>query len=538
MSIISRISNLRLSVKIFIPPLAVALLVAGLMALFVPYIHGTSLQLKTRNLVESASSLIEHFATLAQNGQMSVPAAQEAAKDAIKALRYDGKEYFWINDTTPVMIMHPLNKELDGKDISSTADPDGVFVFKEMVKVAQAQGGGFVTYKWAKPGVTGTHAKLSYVKLVPQWGWIVGTGIYIDDVQGETNRLVYIIVAGVALALGIGMLIAWLTSRSVTKLVRLAMDALDRAARGDFTLTLERGLLERHDEMGHMLRDVDKMAASLSVVVQETTAAAATVATSADEISQGNQDLSERTQQQASAIEEIASAVEQLTASMKQNAGNSARANDLAKSTSGMASQGGAAVERTEVAMKAVQESSKKISDIINVVNEIAFQTNLLALNAAVEAARAGDAGRGFAVVAGEVRNLAGRSASAAKEIQALITDSVAKVEQGSQLVADSGRLLTEIIVNVQQVAETVGEITASIQEQASGIGEINKAIGQMDEGVQQNAALVEQAASASENMAAAAEEVRSQMSQFRVRSVEDGQRPRELPGPALDQQT
>ncbi|MFZ5585846.1 MAG: HAMP domain-containing methyl-accepting chemotaxis protein [Thermodesulfobacteriota bacterium] len=340
-----------------------------------------------------------------------------------------------------------------------------------------------------------------------------------EAVQG-LQLSVWVMVVGLLVALVLGVVVAWLITRSITAPIRVTVDAVGQAAKGDFSFGLDKRLLTRGDELGEMLRDVDKMAENLSVVVTESTAAAETVATSAGEISQGNQDLSERTQQQASAIEETASSIEEMTSSVKQNAGNSQQANDLARRTSAMAVQGGQVVERTVGAMAAVTESSRKISDIINVVNEIAFQTNLLALNAAVEAARAGEAGRGFAVVAGEVRNLAGRSAAAAKEIQALITDSVAKVEQGNELVAESGALLREIITSVQGVADTVAEITAASQEQASGIEEINRAVTQMDEAVQQNAALVEEAASASENMAAAAEQLRAQMRQFKVRQM------------------
>jgi methyl-accepting chemotaxis protein len=241
------------------------------------------------------------------------------------------------------------------------------------------------------------------------------------------------------------------------------------------------------------------------------------VAESAEEINQGNQSLSDRTQQQASAIEETASALEEMTGSVKQNAGHAEDAHQKTRQTTKIAQEGGAVVERTVTAMSAVSESSKKIGDIIAVVNEIAFQTNLLALNAAVEAARAGEAGRGFAVVAGEVRNLAGRSANAAKEIQALITDSVAKVGQCNELVGESGRLLNSIIQNVLEVAGTVGEITEASREQAVGIEEVNKAVSQMDEAVQRNAALVEEAASSSENMAAAAGELSRQTSKFQL---------------------
>jgi methyl-accepting chemotaxis protein len=340
----------------------------------------------------------------------------------------------------------------------------------------------------------------------------------------------YVMIGGLIVALIIGVTLAVVTTRSVTRPVLATGAALKKVASGELMTRMEEGHLNRGDELGDLARDLQKMADDLSNTVREVMLAADTVAASASEISQGNQDLSQRTQQQASAIEETASAIEEMTSSVKQNAENSRQANDLAKKTAGMASEGGDSVKRTMEAMEAVTESSKKISDIINVVNEIAFQTNLLALNAAVEAARAGEAGRGFAVVAGEVRNLAGRSAQAAKEIQGLITDSVNKVEQSNDLVNESGRLLNDIISNVKAVADTVGEITASSQEQAQGIDEVNKAVSQMDEGVQQNAALVEEAASSSEQMASAAEELRAQMGQFKVDG--GGRRPAALPEP------
>jgi methyl-accepting chemotaxis protein len=325
-------------------------------------------------------------------------------------------------------------------------------------------------------------------------------------------------VAGLVLAAG--FVVAWLVGRSISRPIGEAAGAIRRAAAGDFTQEMDPSYLRRGDEVGSMLRDVEHMNQSLSQTVQEVTQAAFTVAGSAGQLSQGTQDLSDRTQQQASAIEQTASAVEQMTSSVKNNADNAQQANQQAHHTAETAEEGGKVVERTVQAMGEVTESSRKIADIINVVNEIAFQTNLLALNAAVEAARAGEAGRGFAVVAGEVRSLAGRSASAAKEIQGLINDSVGKVEQSGELVNQSGRLLKEIIASVHSVADTVGEISAASAEQAQGIDEINKAVAQMDQGVQQNAALVEEASSSSEEMADAARELRAKMQKFQVRQV------------------
>ena len=335
--------------------------------------------------------------------------------------------------------------------------------------------------------------------------------------NASLSTATYVVVGGLVVALILGIILAIVITKSVTSPVAATVAALASAAKGDFSNQMAPEYLQRGDELGQMLRDVQAMNENLSTTMLDVAQATETVANSANEISHGNQDLSERTQQQAAALQETASAMEQITSSVKQNADNSAQANTLAKKTAEMAQAGGASVERTVDAMAAVTESSKKISDIINVVNEIAFQTNLLALNAAVEAARAGEVGRGFAVVAGEVRNLAGRSASAAKEIQELITDSVNKVENGNEMVAESGRLLSSIIENVQSVADTIQEISAASSEQASGIDEVNRAVAQMDQGVQQNAALVEESASASEEMASTAEQMRSIVNMFKL---------------------
>ena len=265
---------------------------------------------------------------------------------------------------------------------------------------------------------------------------------------------------------------------------------------------------------------INQLTDNMATVVAQVKAAASEVSRGADEISQGNSNLSQRTEEQASSLEETASSMEEMTSTVKQNADNAGQANQLAVAARDQAEKGGAVVAKAVKAMSEINEASKKIADIIGVIDEIAFQTNLLALNAAVEAARAGEQGRGFAVVASEVRNLAGRSATAAKEIKALIQDSVKKVDEGSSLVTQSGSTLDQIVAAVKKVTDIVAEIAAASHEQSAGIDQVNKAVMQLDELTQQNAALVEQASAASQAMAEQARGLNENMSRYTVAAI------------------
>ncbi|GAP74410.1 methyl-accepting chemotaxis protein I [Pseudoalteromonas sp. SW0106-04] len=310
-------------------------------------------------------------------------------------------------------------------------------------------------------------------------------------------------------------------SKGLNQLVEVVDEAvdetatmLDSLAHGDLTKRIDsdfQGAFEK------LKRDANSTADKLTEMIEKITSSANLVATGAEEISQGNTDLSQRTEEQASSLEETASSMEEMTSTVKQNADNAKVASELAEKTCDKAKQGGDVVNRAVSGMAEINEASKKIADIIGVIDEIAFQTNLLALNAAVEAARAGEQGRGFAVVAGEVRNLAQRSAGAAKEIKELIRDSVGKVEDGTVLVNESGATLQDIVESVQKVTQMISDISEASIEQSSGIEQVNKAVAQMDEMTQQNAALVEQASAASESMAEQANSMRQLLSFFSI---------------------
>ena len=287
------------------------------------------------------------------------------------------------------------------------------------------------------------------------------------------------------------------------------------AANGDLTKRIP-----TQGKSGNLLtlsQAVNSMAEAMTNIVVQIRQAVETVRSGTDEISKGNTDLSQRTEQQASSLEETASSMEEMTSTVKQNADNAAQANQLAAAARAQAEKGGEVVSDAVAAMAGINEASNKIADIIGVIDEIAFQTNLLALNAAVEAARAGEQGRGFAVVAAEVRTLASRSAAAAKEIKALIEDSVSRVEQGSKLVSQSGQSLSDIVIAVKKATDIVAEIAAACQEQASGIDQVNKAVTSLDQVTQQNAALVEEAASAAESLSEEAQMLDRMMANYQV---------------------
>jgi methyl-accepting chemotaxis protein len=325
----------------------------------------------------------------------------------------------------------------------------------------------------------------------------------------------------IAAVVALGSYAAWALARMILTPLVQARAAASAIAEGDLAYAIP---THGRDEVGMLLDDMQRMQQSLHRIVSDVRSGVDSVGTASREIAQGNHDLSSRTEQQASNLQQTAASMEQMTSAVKQNADAAKQANQLAASASAVAEKGGAVVGQVVATMDDITASSRKIAEIISVIDGIAFQTNILALNAAVEAARAGEQGRGFAVVAGEVRNLAQRSAQAAREIKSLIGESVAKVENGSKLVNDAGQTMSDIVTQVKRVTDLIGEITSSTLEQSSGITQVNQAVTQLDQMTQQNAALVEQSAAAAQSLKEQADRLAQAVAIFKLSRRETAQ--------------
>jgi methyl-accepting chemotaxis protein len=360
-----------------------------------------------------------------------------------------------------------------------------------------------------------------------QDGRLTESGRQANDTYGSTVEWL-LGLAALALVLGTGVAV-WIT-RSITGPLRKAVDVARTVATGDLGTHID---VRSTDETGQLLQALRDMSDALVRIVGEVRSGTETIASASHQIAAGNADLSARTEAQASSLEQTASSMEELTSTVKQNADNARQANQFAVSASDIAAKGGTVMAEVVETMGAINDSARKIVDIIAVIDGIAFQTNILALNAAVEAARAGEQGRGFAVVASEVRSLAQRSAAAAKEIKLLIDDSVQKADAGSKLVDQAGTTMRDVVDSIRRVADIMGEISAASQEQTAGIGQVQLAVSQMDQTTQQNAALVEEAAAASESLREQAARLTQTVAVFRLGGARDRTAPAAVAQPA-----
>ena len=459
-----------------------------------------------------------HFDRIGTGGLTDAEARRQAAAE-IGKIRYSGNEYIWINDMTPKMVMHPIKPELNDKDLSGNKDPNGLKLFVAFVDTVKAQGAGFVDYLWPKPGSTDPEPKRSYVSGFKPWGWVIGSGVYTDDVAAIARRdglmaLGLVIVVGIA-AMGA---VEWF-ARGLKRRLGQMREVVQAVANGDLRAQGDEGATGAHgqDEIGEVLTQVSAMQRRLSELVRAIRDATDSIQHASREVAMGSQDLSHRSEQAASSLQQTAASMQELTQQVSHSAQAAQQTNQLALGAADRARQGADVMGEVVQTMDGIAGASRKIADIISVIDGVAFQTNILALNAAVEAARAGEQGRGFAVVASEVRALAQRSAGAAKEIKTLINDSVSRVDAGSAQVGRAGEAMGQILDSVKQVSGTVAEISQSSAGQSDGLAQINQAVAHLDDMTQQNAALVEQTAAAAESLQQQARLLNEQVATFRT---------------------
>ncbi|MCP4692055.1 MAG: chemotaxis protein [Desulfobacterales bacterium] len=428
---------------------------------------------KTRHLVEAAWSVVNHFAKRAGKGDLTVEDAREAAIAAVKDMRYEGKEYFWINDTHPNMIMHPFKPGLNGKDLSNLADPNGVKLFVAMAEACKKEGRGFVRYSWPKPGETEPSPKISYVKLVPEWNWIVGSGVYIDDVEKEIGRMFGVILIVIVVITAAGLLLAVLMARSIARPVNQVVEGLDKGA----------------DQ----------------------------VSSASDEVASVGQALAADASRQAANVEEMSAEMEEMANASRKTSNMTRGAEELMKENIKKSGKALNALVKLTEQMNRIEAESDEIGHVIKTIDEIAFQTNLLALNAAVEAARAGEAGAGFAVVADEVRSLAIRAADAAKNTQELLATTISRVSRSVKSIKDMNNDFEAIIESASVMGEKTETITKASERQALGIEQLSKAADDIDDLTQRSAASAEESAATAEELSAQAEEMKAHVKELVV---------------------
>ncbi len=492
----------KISTKIIgLSVLSITLMLLGLFLYFMPFMQSRITDEKrvaTRNAVDIAFALIADYDARVQKGEFSVQEAQKRALARIKSLRYNKTEYFWINDTHPIMMMHAMKPELDGKDLSETKDPNGKKLFVEMVKVCNEKGEGFVDYMWPKPGQDKPVPKISYVKLYSPWGWIIGSGIYIDDITAEMSQVRKKVLAGAAVLCIVIILSALLLARIITKPLKLGVVFADKLAEGDFTIADLQ--INSHDEAGLLSIALNKtknqLGNLLNTAMGNVASNASQVASASEELSATVQQMADRIDKQTSKSEQVATAATEMSQTVIDIAKNASGISTSADDTLKIVQNGEEVVRQAidevrHISTNVIQSSeiitslgerSKQIVAIVDVIKDIADQTNLLALNAAIEAARAGEQGRGFAVVADEVRKLADKTTKATAEVGTMITairdettkavaamtQSQRSVDKGVSLSAEAGDALHMILESMQSLQSMVQQIASATEEMSS----------------------------------------------------------------------
>ncbi|MFK8332252.1 methyl-accepting chemotaxis protein [Pseudomonas sp. BJa5] len=523
----------------------VMLLTLGLLML--RQIHGDLYQAKaekTRHVVETAAGVLAYYQGLEAAGSLSREAAQQQALSAVRGLRYDQNDYFWINDLGPKMIMHPTNPKLDGQDLSGIRDPDGFALFSEMARLASTQGAGSIDYRWPKPGASEPVAKTSYIQLFKPWGWVIGSGVYIDDMQAEFMRqLRDASLLGLGIALVMALLVM-LIARSIARPLQEAVDAMAMIASGESDLTRR---LDTHgrDEVTHLGEHFNRFAGKLQGVIGQLQGAAHALGQSAMDVGSNANQAQHRSEQQSQQMEQVATAINEVTYAVQDVARNAEQASSEMQEAQHRAQQGQSSIhgslqqidqlsgtidEAVQV-IQALASQSTKIGSVLEVIRSIAEQTNLLALNAAIEAARAGEQGRGFAVVADEVRLLAQRTQQSTAEIQTMIEHLQGQSEAAVKAIDASSEASRQTIeqasqagVSLDAISQALNNLTAlnasiasATLQQSHVVEEINRNVTDTADLSRQTAMAAQQSSDAGVALNQLREQLDRLLGQFRV---------------------
>ena len=500
--------------------------------------------LKTMHVVQTANGVLEYFHGLEKAGSLTREQAQQQAMDAIRALRYDQSDYFWINDLRPVMIMHPANPKLIGQDLSGIKDPDGFAVFNEMVTVAKTKGAGMINYRWPKPGASEPVQKTSYVSLFAPWGWVIGSGVYVDGVQAEFVQQVWK-AASISLVIILVMTaLLVMISRSILGPLNATVQAMANIASGESDLT--RSLATAgNDEVTQLAQHFNGFTAKLRRVVTELQQSATGLGQASLELGSNADQAQVRSQQQSEQMELVATAVNEVTYGVQDVAKNAEHAASEMRDAQTQAQQGQAnidgslrqigelsgTIDQAVEVIRTLASESTQIGSVLEVISSIAEQTNLLALNAAIEAARAGDQGRGFAVVADEVRLLAQRTQKSTAEIHGMIarlqthSDAAVKVigdsSRASQLTIEQANLAGNSLTSIRNALGNINGLNASIAsatlQQSHVVEDINQNVTQAAQLSRHAALAAEQSNAASTQLKGLSEQLNGLLRQFKV---------------------